>query len=408
MQYSHSRLEAYENCPRRYKFAYIDKLRTGQRSIEAFMGSACHLALEKLYEWVANKKDASFERVLGVYEEYWKTEFDDTVFVVRPDMTAEDYRAIGRDCVRRYYDANVPFDADRTVANELKISFPVYPGGQKCEVVGFIDRLSILPDGTFRIHDYKTSSRLPTQDEVDRMRQLAVYQIGVLKNWPDAKDVELVWHYLRFGKAMRSHRSADQLESLKTGLENIIERIQNDKDFETKKTNLCDWCEFKPICPAWRHTLEIEKAPAAEREADDGFKLAQAFGALEARRKKLAAELRDIKAEEDDLKERVVAFAKKEGVSALQGDAGRVEVKIKHEMKVPTKTAHPQDHLALEEYLRRTDLWGAVSHLDPKALLEGYRTKSFPLDVMEKLGRFLKEHEVSTVRFKPRRDEPEE
>ncbi len=39
--------------------------------------------------------------------------------------------------------------------------------------IGYVDRLSKRPDGTWEIQDYKISSRLPTQSEMDSDRQLA-------------------------------------------------------------------------------------------------------------------------------------------------------------------------------------------------------------------------------------------
>ena len=55
----------------------------------------------------------------------------------------------------------------------------------KCK--GIIDRLMLAPDGAFEVHDYKTGSKLPDQAELDKDRQLALYQIGVQKLWPDVE-----------------------------------------------------------------------------------------------------------------------------------------------------------------------------------------------------------------------------
>ena len=46
--YSHSRLETFEQCPQKYKFRYIDNIRTETEGIEAFVGKRVHEALEKL------------------------------------------------------------------------------------------------------------------------------------------------------------------------------------------------------------------------------------------------------------------------------------------------------------------------------------------------------------------------
>jgi len=47
MIYSHSRLAAFEQCPLRFKFQYIDKLKPDiKQSIEGFLGNKVHDTLE--------------------------------------------------------------------------------------------------------------------------------------------------------------------------------------------------------------------------------------------------------------------------------------------------------------------------------------------------------------------------
>ena len=46
--YSNSKLSTFEQCRQKYKFQYIDKIRIPGESIEAFLGSRVHEALEKL------------------------------------------------------------------------------------------------------------------------------------------------------------------------------------------------------------------------------------------------------------------------------------------------------------------------------------------------------------------------
>ena len=66
-----------------------------------------------------------------------------------------------------------------------------------------------------RFHDYKTGSKLPDQAELDKDRQLALYQIGVQKLWPDVKEARLIWHLVAFDVEMRSMRTPAALDVLK-------------------------------------------------------------------------------------------------------------------------------------------------------------------------------------------------
>jgi len=41
---------------------------------------------------------------------------------------------------------------------------------------GYIDRVTLVDSSRLEIHDYKTSNRLPSQEDVNTDRQLAFYQ----------------------------------------------------------------------------------------------------------------------------------------------------------------------------------------------------------------------------------------
>jgi putative RecB family exonuclease len=48
--YSHSRLSCYEQCPRKYKLQYIDRIKIEvKETIELFLGKRVHETLKKLY-----------------------------------------------------------------------------------------------------------------------------------------------------------------------------------------------------------------------------------------------------------------------------------------------------------------------------------------------------------------------
>ena len=48
--FSISRIGTYRDCPRQYKFAYIERPQVEfEDTVEAFLGSRVHEALEKLY-----------------------------------------------------------------------------------------------------------------------------------------------------------------------------------------------------------------------------------------------------------------------------------------------------------------------------------------------------------------------
>lgn len=178
--------------------------------------------------------------------------------------------------VETYYQRHVPFDRDITIGTEMRIKFSLDDSG-KYQLQGFIDRLSRTPDGIHYINDYKTSAYLPGQEEVDKDRQLALYQIGVQRKWPDVKEIRLVWHYLAFDRALVSVRTEDRLAELKTETIKLIDDIELADDFPPRDSGQCDWCEYPDLCPNRKHFYTVEALPINEYLSEPGVVLANRY-----------------------------------------------------------------------------------------------------------------------------------
>lgn len=249
--YSNSRLGTYETCPLQYKLRYLDRIEAAEEGIEAFLGSRFHEVMERLYG------DLTFtvhtlDDLLAYYEERWDKKFHDGIQIVRANRTADDYRRMGATFIRGYYARYAPFNQSRVLGLEKRVSIDL-GGGSGYLVQGIIDRLAQAPDGTYEIHDYKTSSGLPEQAKLDEDRQLALYQIGVEAMWPDVRRVRLIWHYVAFDKELSSARTPEQIALLKAGTIALIDRIERDTVFEPHESALCDWCPYWEHCPLKRH-----------------------------------------------------------------------------------------------------------------------------------------------------------
>ncbi len=253
--FSHSRLESFETCQLKYKFRYIDRLeKPGIQSVEAFVGNRVHEVLKKLYEDLLGAKRNTLEELLRFYRKQWKKEWGPGITIVAAHRTQKDYLEYGAACIRNYFEKQKPFDRCKTVATEQKVDFSLDAGGAY-PMTGYVDRIDRRDDGTYEIHDYKTSKSLPPQSDADASRQLGLYQLGVQKHWQDAAKVELNWHYLRHGVTLRSTRTPQQLSQLCETTAALIDRIEAQREFTPSKGRLCDWCEYKPDCPEWKPSL---------------------------------------------------------------------------------------------------------------------------------------------------------
>ncbi len=261
--YSHSKLSAFETCPLKYRYAYVDKVVLEKRpeSVEAFMGKRVHETLEKLYSDRMLSKYDTLDDLLEFYDQSWGKHWSDDVNIVRKEFTPQNYHETGRRCIADYYGRYAPFEDGRTLGLEQMISINI--NGYK--LIGYIDRLTFRGDGRYEIHDYKTSRDLPAQSHFDEDRQLALYQIGVANMWKDAGQVDLVWHYLVHDREMRSNRAPDMLEQLKADVISEIHRIEDaekDYDFPAVESGLCNWCEYRSLCPTSKHMESTDKYAA--------------------------------------------------------------------------------------------------------------------------------------------------
>ncbi|MEW6376551.1 MAG: PD-(D/E)XK nuclease family protein [Thermodesulfobacteriota bacterium] len=357
--YSHSQLSTYETCPHQYKLAYINKIEVETESIEAFMGSRVHDALEKLYRDLKVTKLHTLEGLLAFYHQNWEKNWNDMVQIIRKEYSAEDYRRLGEKCITEYYRRYYPFDQGRTLGLEENIYFPLEEE-KGYWIRGFIDRLTLVDQSILEIHDYKTSSRLPTQGEVNSDRQLAFYQMGVERKWQDIREVKLVWHYLAFDTEIQSSRTPEELQELRLETLELIQKIESDREFLPKEGPLCDWCDYQRLCPKRKHLITVENLPLNEYLNEEGVTLVNQYVELK-ERKRIQDEVID--AELTKIEEALYAYARKEEIEAVYGSDHVAKIKIELKEKYPLK-GDPHRKM-LDELIKKAGKWMEVSDLNP-------------------------------------------
>jgi putative RecB family exonuclease len=247
--YSHSKLSSYQQCPQKYKFRYIDEIPPPIRSIELHLGDSVHRALEKLYADARNGQVAELDDLLKCFQQKWDDGFSTELRIVRARTTAQSYLELGRKMLADYHWSFHPFKQPTTLELEEKFLFPI---SEEHEIRGIIDRLARNHDGSLEIHDYKTSRRLPDAVQVGNDVQLALYEIAIRHRWPETERISLIWHYLAFDKEIKITKTREELEAVKQNTVGRILQIEAATSFPTRVTALCDWCEYKEICPAMK------------------------------------------------------------------------------------------------------------------------------------------------------------
>jgi putative RecB family exonuclease len=248
MIYSHSRLESFEKCRLKFKYRYIDKIIPDiGKSIEAHLGSVVHAVLEWLYlEIKNNNKTQPIEQVITYYADQWKKDFTPDIIIVKKEFSEKDYFNKGVDFLVKYYTKHYPFK-EKTIAVEHKIDLQL---NEDIRIIGYIDRLvENLETHEIEIHDYKTANSMPRREQIESNRQLALYSLAIQETFGKDKPICLVWHYLAHDLKVCIRKTEEQLETLKKEIIELVHEIETATEFPPNKSILCNWCEYKEICP---------------------------------------------------------------------------------------------------------------------------------------------------------------
>jgi len=394
--YSYTRLATYKQCPYRFRLKYIDKI-PETKTIEQFMGSCVHKVLERLYKNVISAKLIPLEKILEYYHKRWAREWDDNIKFVKRDLTKDDYRTLGEKCIEDYYKSYYPFNQSRTIHVEKRVSFALDNEGRH-KIRGFIDRLAIAPDGTYEIHDYKTSGNLPTQKDKDEDKQLALYQIGVRDMWRDVHSIKYIWHYLVFDKEISSSRTERDLEKLRFDKITLINEIESATEFPPRESSLCNWCSYQSICPLWKHLFVIESLPEKEVLQEKGIQLVD-------RLERLQSERREIETQIEETKEALFEYSDSEGVDRIFGSAK--VAKIKREIKLSFPDSNDERRTQLEKVIRESGKWNEVSLLDVRKLAKKVEEGSWSDGVLKSIEKFGEKEEKKSVTLVKKKEREE-
>jgi len=248
---SYSALETFKQCPQKFKFQEIDRIKA-PKSKEAVFGTIIHEALKFFHSQYP--VSPTLDELLNYYKDNWKSEpFQNE----QEDMI---YFSEGIRMLKNYHEYHLK-NRDKSVVldAEARFEFPIEKPGEnrKCILAGKIDRIDKLSDDTIEIIDYKTTKKLPPQSSADSNLQFSIYCLGVMSRWPHLAEkgsgnIKLTFYYLKHGEALATRRDEKQLEEAKEEIWDILNEIEKN-NFKPIPSALCDWCGYKNLCPMWRH-----------------------------------------------------------------------------------------------------------------------------------------------------------
>lgn len=273
---SYSALDAFKQCPLKYKFQVIDKIKT-LKTKEAVFGDKLHKALQFFHS--KQLPSPTLDELLNYLKEIWParqaSQFAGVAGGALPFNEDEDliYFSEAIKILKHYYEHYLKIKDNFTVLGtetrfEVLLENPKNKN-EKCLLAGIIDRIDKTKDG-IEIVDYKTTKKLPSQEDVNNSMQMSLYCLGVIDRWPQfaqqgTEKIKLTLYYLKHQEALATFRTKQQLDKVREKVWAQLAEIAK-SEFQPVPSPLCDWCGFKKLCPMWKHlykeqiTIDDEQA----------------------------------------------------------------------------------------------------------------------------------------------------
>lgn len=295
MRTSYSALNTFKQCPQKFKFQVIDKIKA-PKSPEAFFGSSVHEALKFMFSH--DPLFPTLEEVSARFSENWKLYANKTSKNLSPELAGV-YEESGRAMIKNFYKNNPPWNFSVVdTESHFEVLLPT-DDGQTHILAGIIDRIDKIGDGEYEIIDYKTSRRLPSQEAADGNLQMSLYHMALMRRWPgtDPAKIKLSLYFLKHNEKISSVRSHGALEATREQVLETIKEIEQKlqrNDFPPNPSKLCDYCPYKPICPAWKHLYKKEKQSFDEAKLQGALKEYFEIKGAESKNEERLAELQGL------------------------------------------------------------------------------------------------------------------
>jgi len=258
MRISYSGLDSFSICPAKYKFQYIDRIKTPKIK-EAVFGTLIHECLKVFHE-PSLPLPLSEDELLKYFTEKWNAD----IYKDKQEESFAFYQGV--DILKKYYlqNQNQKFNI---INLEASFQIPISDNKEFHQITGRIDRIDRLDDGTFEVIDYKTTKKMPAQSDVDNNLQLLIYYLGIVNRWPslekEDRPVKLSLYYLRHGEKLSVIRKKEVIKETQQKILDLINQINKSK-FEPRVNPLCDWCQYQQYCPLYKHKFISEESPALD------------------------------------------------------------------------------------------------------------------------------------------------
>ena len=229
----------------KYKLSRIDGLKDPPTEA-TLRGNFVHSTLEELYALPSNERTLISARELA--KKLWENEYEELVLpYVKGEEALRLFRWSSWWCIENLFAMEDPtalhFDGIETELNDTI---------DGVLIKGFIDRWRKTDDGII-VGDYKTGKTPAPRFREDKYFQLFLYSYVLEKQLNEpVKEIELL--FIKDSVRLAKEVTDEDRETVRSTVVQIRKDIDErcvSGEFEPIKHRLCDWCNYKSICPIW-------------------------------------------------------------------------------------------------------------------------------------------------------------
>ncbi|SDP90407.1 putative RecB family exonuclease [Actinopolyspora xinjiangensis] len=245
---SPSRASDFKQCPLLYRFRAVDRIPETPTKAQA-RGTVVHSALERLFDLPATRRDrtTAAELLTPAWREL-RAERPELAELFADEHELTEWLASAGRLLESYFELEDPRRLEPE-ACEMRVETELESG---VLLRGFIDRVDVAPTGEVRLVDYKTGSAPRQFGENKALFQMKFYAL-VLWRARGEMPRQLLLMYLADRQSLAYTPDEAELRRFERTLDAIwqaILRAGRSGDFRPNPSRLCDFCDFKPLCPA--------------------------------------------------------------------------------------------------------------------------------------------------------------
>jgi len=239
---SPSSLNTYESCPLKFKFQYVLRIPTMDKSFFQ-KGTAIHKVIERATAEMAEGKEPDADRLISILHECWKPQAYDS------ETVAEQSKVSAEESLLNFLEWKET-NQNRVLETEKSFTYPLnLPNGKRWIVKGRIDRIE-EEKGEMVVIDFKSGKSRIAKKDIPLDIQLNIYAMALqMMNGKLPKRASLVYLEGDRVKQVDYFPTEQSIGAFREKLDGMVQAIIDERFDPTPGYMECRFCDYGGLCP---------------------------------------------------------------------------------------------------------------------------------------------------------------